>query len=89
MSTKSTIAYRDGTADEPHVHVYEDSLDWMRDAEPIIYVQFQGAVSVEFETLAGGRVAVTVGMPRKTAEAIGLIPAAKDVPGDGEPSGAP
>lgn len=81
MSTKSSIACRDGSADEPQVHVFEDALDWMRDAEPTVYVEFQGVISVVFETLAEGRVSLTVGLPRKTAVAIGLIPTAKAAPG--------
>ena len=43
----------------------------------MVYVEFQGPISVAFETLTDGRATLTIGLPRKTAEAIGLIPAAK------------
>jgi hypothetical protein len=84
MSTKASIAHHAPTADEPSVHVYEDALDWLRDAEPdaepMVYVEFQGPISVAFETLTDGRATLTIGLPRKTAVAIGLIPAAKAKP---------
>lgn len=80
MSTKSSIFYRDPTADEPSVHIYEDALAWMRDEASGIYIEIQGAIALKVETLRNARTAVTIQLPRKTAMAIGLIPSGREAP---------
>ncbi|HEV6968937.1 MULTISPECIES: hypothetical protein [Roseateles] len=76
MSTKCTIFYREPTDNEPRIHIYDDALEGLGTDEPDVYVQLDGVLNVQLETLGSGRSSLTFRLPRKTAAALGLIPAA-------------
>ena len=78
MSTKCTILYREATADEPCIHIYDDALEAWNDEAPAVYVNIKGVIDVQFETLQAGRSSLTFRLSRKTAAALGLIAAAKE-----------
>lgn len=80
MSTKCSILYREQTPDEPGVHIYDDAVAWLGSSEPDIYVQIEGILDVQFETLGAGCSSLTFRLPRKTAAALGLIAAASKAP---------
>jgi hypothetical protein len=81
MSTKSAIAYREATDNEPRVHIYDDALEGLSSDEPDVYVQLDGVLNVRFETLNAGRSSLTFRLPRRTAAALGLIAASRKAPG--------
>lgn len=77
MSTKVTIKSRARTGTRPGFHLYDDVLDSFGDkageAEPPVYLRLDG-VSVQLETLATGGATLTIALPRKLAQELGLLP---------------
>jgi len=72
LSTKCSIKYLPATPDEPGVHLYEEAFDRLGDDAPPVYLQLDGVAATR-DTLPGGGASVTLTLPRKTAQALGLI----------------
>jgi hypothetical protein len=70
MSTRSSIKWKEHTADSPGYHLYDDVLDFEDD--PPVYLRLDG-VHVELETGEDGA-SVTVTLPRSIARELGLVP---------------
>ena len=70
MSTKSSIKWKDQTADAPGFHLYEDVTDF--EPDPPVYLRLDG-VQVDLETSGENGASVTVVIPRATAKELGLL----------------
>lgn len=75
MSSKVSIAWSEPVEGEPYFLLFKDELDSLgatgTDSSPL-YLRLVG-VSVELQTLPAGGAAVTVVLPRKLAEELGLL----------------
>lgn len=86
MSTKSSIKWKEPTADGPGYHLYEDVLDFEDD--PPVYLRLDG-VQVELETCDGGA-SITLALPRAIARELGLLTPNAEVSGErSESAGLP
>ena len=77
MSAKSSIKWRDPTAEHPGFHLYDDGMDSIGaqagDPEPPVYLCLEG-LQVQLETHLESGATVTVAIPREMARALGLLP---------------
>ena len=71
MSTKSSIKWKEQTADAAGYHLYDDVMDQFEKGEPPVYLRLDG-VAVELCTQTIG-VSVTVTIPRAIARELGLL----------------
>ena len=71
MSTKSSIKWKEHTAEGPGYHLYDDVLDFEED--PPVYLRLDG-VQIELVTLGDAGASVTITLPRAIARELGLVP---------------
>ena len=72
MSTKSSIKWKEWSANGTGFHLYDDVLDSFENDDPPVYLRLDN-VQVELETTHGGA-CITVTIPRATARELGLLP---------------
>lgn len=77
MSTTASIKWRERTAEQPVLHLYDDMLDKFnagKQEEPPVYLRLDG-VCASLETLQGGGANLTATLPPELARASKLLPA--------------